>query len=145
MKKIYISLLYTLISLVPTTFSLAATGSPNTGNPSNTGSPNLGNPSSPGSPNLGNPSGGVTLNNPLGDKDILEFLQDILDVIMIFAVPLIVFMIIYAGFLFVMDRGSEKNLKQAKNALLYAVIGAVIIFGAKAILEVVQGTVDAFR
>lgn len=145
MKKIYISLLYTLISLVPTTFSLAATGSPNTGNPSNTGSPNTGNPSSPGSPNLGNPSGSVTLNNPLGDKDILEFLQDILDVIMIFAVPLIVFMIIYAGFLFVMDRGSEKNLKQAKNALLYAVIGAVIIFGAKAILEVVQGTVDAFR
>lgn len=81
----------------------------------------------------------------MGDKSITQFLQDILDVIMIFAVPLIVFMIIYAGFLFVMDRGSEKNLKQAKNALLYAVIGAVIIFGAKAILEVVQGTVDAFR
>lgn len=144
MKRIYTLLLCTFILLIPLAFSLAANGSPNTGNPSNSGSPNPGNPSSPGSPNLGNP-GGVSLKNPLGDKSITQFLQDILDVIMIFAVPLIVFMIIYAGFLFVMDRGSEKNLKQAKNALLYAVIGAVIIFGAKAILEVVQGTVDAFR
>lgn len=75
----------------------------------------------------------------------MEFLQDILDVIMVFAVPLIVFMIIYAGFLFVMDRGSDKNLAQAKRALLYAVIGGVIILGAQAILAVVQGTVDAFR
>lgn len=93
----------------------------------------------------GDSSGGVSLTNPLGNKNLMEFLQDILDVIMVFAVPLIVFMIIYAGFLLVMDRGSEKNLKQAKNALLYAVIGGVIILGAQAILAVVQGTVDAFR
>ncbi len=90
-------------------------------------------------------SNGVSLTNPLGNKDLMTFLQDILDVIMVFAVPLIVFMIIYAGFLFVMDRGSDKNLAQAKRALLYAVIGGVIILGAQAILAVVQGTVDAFR
>lgn len=97
---------------------------------------------------MGNPGGGgsgVGLTNPLGNKDLMAFLQDILDVIMVFAVPLIVFMIIYAGFLFVMDRGSDKNLAQAKRALLYAVIGGVIILGAQAILAVVQGTVDAFR
>lgn len=75
----------------------------------------------------------------------MGFLNALLDVIMIFAVPLIVFMIIYAGFLFVMDRGSEQNLKQAKNALLYAVIGGLLILGAQALLAVIQGTVDAFR
>lgn len=88
---------------------------------------------------------GVLLENPLGNKNITQFLQDILNVIMVFAIPLIVFMIIYAGFLFVMDRGSDKQLAQAKRALLYAVIGGVIILGAQAILAVVQGTVDAFR
>jgi len=72
-------------------------------------------------------------------------LQSILDVIMVFAVPLIVFMIIYAGFLFVMDRGSEKNLSKAKNALLYALIGGVLIISANALLAVIQGTVDAFK
>ena len=92
-----------------------------------------------------NTGGGVSLKNPLGDKDLMGFLQAILDVIMVLAVPLIVFMIIYAGFLFVMDRGSEKTLSQAKRALLYAVIGGVIILGAQAILEVVKGTVEAFK
>lgn len=129
---------------MPAFIALAQAG-PIGGNPSNPG-PIGGNPSNPGSLG-GNPSSGsgVSLTNPLGNKGLMEFLQDILDVIMVFAVPLIVFMIIYAGFLFVMDRGSEKNLKQAKNALLYAVIGGVIILGAQAILSVVQGTVDAFR
>lgn len=88
---------------------------------------------------------GNVLCNPLGDKTLMQFLQELLDVVMVFAIPLIVFMIIYAGFLFVMDRGSEKNLAQAKRALLYAVIGGVIIIGAKIILSVIQGTVDAFR
>ncbi|MEX0913131.1 MAG: hypothetical protein WDZ56_01220 [Candidatus Paceibacterota bacterium] len=89
--------------------------------------------------------GALTLNNPLGDQTLMGFLQDILEVVMIFAVPLIVFMIIYAGFLFVMDRGNGKTLTQAKNALLYAVIGGLLILGAWIILEVIQGTVDAFR
>ncbi|OQA03297.1 MAG: TrbC/VIRB2 family protein [bacterium ADurb.Bin400] len=132
MKNLCLSL-YALLVLIPFRFLYAQS------TPINPGGTQT--PVNPGSSN----GTDITLKNPIGDKDILEFLQDILDVIMIFAVPLIVFMIIYAGFLFVMDRGSEKNLKQAKNALLYAVIGAVIIFGAKAILEVVQGTVDAFR
>ena len=89
--------------------------------------------------------GGLVLSNPLGDQTLMGFLQDILEVIMIFAVPLIVFMIIYAGFLFVMDRGSNKTLEQAKRALFYAVIGGLLILGAWVILEVIQGTVDAFR
>ncbi|OGG85708.1 hypothetical protein A2392_02820 [Candidatus Kaiserbacteria bacterium RIFOXYB1_FULL_46_14] len=88
---------------------------------------------------------GVKLQNPLKSTDLVSLLNEILKVIMIFAVPLIVFMIIYAGFLFVMDRGSNKTLEQAKRALLYAVIGGVIILGAQALLAVIQGTVDAFK
>lgn len=130
--KIKLALIY-LAFILPTKISLAQRTPTNPG-----GSQTPVNPGSPG-------GSGVSLTNPLGNKGLMEFLQDILDVIMVFAVPLIVFMIIYAGFLFVMDRGSDKNLAQAKRALLYAVIGGVIILGAQAILAVVQGTVDAFR
>lgn len=91
------------------------------------------------------PGSGITLNNPLKSTDLVGFLNDILSAVMIFAVPLIVFMIIYAGFLFVMDRGSNKTLEQAKRALLYAVIGGVLILGAQALLAVIQGTVDALK
>jgi hypothetical protein len=152
MRFILILITFTVLPV----FSLFAQSGAGPGgtNPSNPGpGPGGTNPSNPGpGPGGINPAGttgcdgtGVILCNPLGDKDIIEFLQDILDVIMVFAVPLIIFMIIYAGFLFVMDRGNNKNLEQAKRALLYAVIGGVIILGARVILEVVQGTVDAFR
>lgn len=75
----------------------------------------------------------------------MEFIQDILDVILIFAVPLIVFFIIYAGFNYVMARGNPGKVADASRALLYAVIGGVIILGAYVILEVISGTIDAFR
>lgn len=146
MKKYLTAVLsFLFLTLAPFANVLAQAGSTG-GNPSNPGSTG-GNPSNPGSLG-GNPpsgSGGFTLNNPLGDQTLMGFLQDLLEVIMIFAVPLIVFMIIYAGFLFVMDRGSSKTLEQAKRALLYAVIGGLLILGAWVILEVIQGTVDAFR
>lgn len=63
---------------------------------------------------------------------------------MIFAVPLIIFMIIYAGFTYVMAQGNETKVSTANRALLYAVIGGVIILGANVILAVIQGTVDSF-
>ncbi|MCB9818640.1 hypothetical protein H6788_00455 [Candidatus Nomurabacteria bacterium] len=86
-----------------------------------------------------------SLENPLRSNDLMEFLQELLDVIMVFAVPLIVFMIIYAGFLYVTARGKETQVSNASRALLYAVIGGVIILGANIILAVISGTVDAFR
>lgn len=85
-----------------------------------------------------------SLCNPLGQGDIITFLQTLLNIIMIFAVPLIIFMIIYAGFTYVMAQGNETKVSTANRALLYAVIGGVIILGANVILAVIQGTVDSF-
>ncbi len=86
----------------------------------------------------------VKLENPLNSKTITELLDSILDVIMVFAIPLIVFFIIYAGFQYVMAQGSADKIQNANKALLYAVIGGLIILGAKVILEVLKGTVAVF-
>jgi hypothetical protein len=94
------------------------------------------------------PTGGgssVGLTNPLKSPTLMGFLQELLDVIMVFAIPLIVFMIIYAGFMYVTAQGDAGKVKTAHHALLYAVIGGVIILGANVILAVIEGTVDAFR
>lgn len=93
----------------------------------------------------GSASQGSGLTNPLKNATLMGFLQDILDVIMVFAIPLIVFMIIYAGFMYVTAQGEPGKIGQAHKALLYAVIGGVIILAANVILAVIQGTVDAFR
>lgn len=87
--------------------------------------------------------GGVQLTNPLKSDSLTEFFSDLLEVVMVFAIPLIVFFIIFAGFQYVMARGNPAKIETANRALLFAVIGGVIILGAWAILEVISGTVDA--
>lgn len=89
-------------------------------------------------------TGGSGLQNPLNTPDITSFLLSLLRILEIFAVPLIIFMIIYAGFMYVTAQGNETIVSNAHKALLYAVIGGVIIIGAEAILAVIQGTVNAF-
>lgn len=95
--------------------------------------------------NRGGSESSVSLQNPLKSNSLREFLQSILDAIMVFAVPIIVFFIIYAGFLYVMARGNETKVAQAHKALLYAIIGGLLILGANIILQVIGATVDAFR
>lgn len=87
--------------------------------------------------------GSVTLDNPLGDTTLIGFFTTIIDIVLIFAVPIIVFFIIYAGFLYVTARGNQDTITQAHRALLYALIGGVLILGAKVLIEVIQGTVNA--
>lgn len=89
-------------------------------------------------------SGSKSLDNPLEAESIIGFIFDIIDVLLIFAVPIIVLFIMYAGFLFVTARGNETQVTKAKSALLWAVVGGVIALGAKLIIEVLQGTIEQF-
>lgn len=94
--------------------------------------------------NSGGTGGGEQLMNPLGEgNDSLEaFLRSVIAILRIFAIPIIVFMIIYAGFLYVLARGNEEQVTKATRALTYAVVGGLLIIGAELILSVIQGTVN---
>jgi hypothetical protein len=81
--------------------------------------------------------------NPLQSSTVQEFLLKIIDILLIFALPIIIFFIMYAGYLFVTARGNESQITEARTALTWALIGGVIILGARAIITVIQGTVDA--
>jgi hypothetical protein len=98
-------------------------------------------------PYIGGVTGGdpVSVVNPLEADNITQLFQDIIDILLVFAIPLIVFFIIYAGFLYVTARGNESTISKAHMALLYALIGGVLILGAKVLIEVISGTVDALR
>lgn len=91
----------------------------------------------------GDPS--LALINPLKFGTLTELLTEILKILVVFAVPIVVFFIIYAGFKFVTARGSESELEKAKSAFTWAVIGGVIILGAQLIITVIQGTVDSLK
>ena len=88
---------------------------------------------------------GVRIENPLAADNLTEFFLLIIEILLIFAVPVIVFFIILAGFKFVTAQGNDSALAEAKKALLYAIIGGLLILGAFIILEVIQGTVASFQ
>lgn len=96
-----------------------------------------------GSTGEGGLENGVSLTNPLGDVTLIGLFETILGVVMIFAVPLITFFIIYAGFKYVTARGNEQTISEAHKALLYALIGGLLILGANVLIDVIQGTVDS--
>ncbi len=82
--------------------------------------------------------------NPLKSEDIPDLLLKIIDVLLVFALPIIVLYIMYAGYLFVTSAGNAEKVTDAKNALLWSIVGGVIVLGARVIISVIQGTITAF-
>lgn len=90
----------------------------------------------------GNPGG---FKNPIGFNTLKDFLLALLKVIITLAFPIIVLAVVYTGFLFVTSRGSEEKLKTAKKALVWTLIGAMIVLGAFVIANAIKETVDDIK
>ncbi len=94
----------------------------------------------PGSGSSGS-SGG--LKNPLQDiNSISGLLSAILDIVSQIMAPIIVLAIIYTGFLFVKAQGKDEELTKAKQALLWTVIGAIVVLGATVLSSAIEGTIN---
>lgn len=127
-------------------FSLCAVGVLQVyGAGSSSGSGTTGAQSGSGTTGAQSGSGGGTnsLVNPLKAADILQFLGHVIDIVIVFVLPIIILFIMYSGFLLVTARGDAGQITKGKTALLWAVVGGVIILGAKLLVTVIQGTVTA--
>ena len=92
----------------------------------------------------GTVSQSISITNPLRVGSLNDLLLAILNIIIVLAIPVVVFFIIYAGFLYVTARGNASQVEQATRALTYAIIGGVLIVGAVAIAEIVRNLVGSF-
>ncbi|MBM2817931.1 MAG: protein of unknown function with transrane region [Parcubacteria group bacterium] len=86
----------------------------------------------------------ITLKNPLGSKinNLPSFIYMILDIAFQIGAIFSVLAIIYVGFLFVKARGDPEELKTARTAFLYTVIGIAVLLGAVLIATVIQSTIS---
>ena len=109
------------------------------------GGANTGNQSQPGGANTGGSGGqNVTLINPLGAGTSLPtLLNDILQFVVQIGSIIVILMLVYVGFLFVTARGEPGKITEARRALLWTVVGALILLGAQAIAMGIQATVQA--
>ncbi len=88
----------------------------------------------------------IQLKNPLGDvKDIPTLVKKLLEIVLKIGVPLIALSIIYTGYLFIAAQGNPEKLKQAKDTLVYVLIGSAILLGAYVIANAVYNTIQAIR
>ena len=88
----------------------------------------------------GDPS---TLPSPLVTNidSVSEFVEAILtNIVLPIGAVVVVFFIIYSGYLFVKAGGNEDKITHAKHTFLYVLIGAAILLGAWAIAKAVQTT-----
>lgn len=83
--------------------------------------------------------------NPIVFGSIQGLVTAIVQALIVMLIPIVVFFVIFAGFKYVTARGNPNDIKQANQALMYAVIGGVIIIGAFAITQIVVNTVNEFR
>lgn len=88
----------------------------------------------------------IKLVNPLKTiDDIPSFVRALLDIVLTIAIPVIALAIIYAGYKFIAAQGNPTKLEEAKNTLIYVLIGAAILLAAYVIAEAVVNTINAIR
>lgn len=97
-------------------------------------------------PSNPSPTASEGLVNPLnGVSTLPEFLKAILAGVVQIGTIILIMMLVYVGFLFVAARGNSEKLQSAKSALLWTVIGGLILLGATSIQLVIEGTVNSLR
>ncbi len=84
----------------------------------------------------------TTIQNPLKSNDVKVILKDIMNLVAMVGSVIVVFFIIYSGFKFVIAKGNEKEVTDAKNMFFATVIGGAILLGADVIANVVIKTVE---
>ncbi len=125
----------------PSTGNCISTGGNPPAGPGNSNPPaGLGNPSAPPSASGQN----VTLINPLqGGGNLESFLLSILAFVIRIGTIAVILMLVFVGYKFVVARGEPGKITEARSALLWTVVGALILLGSQAIAIAIKSTVQA--
>ncbi len=87
----------------------------------------------------------VSFPNPIKSTDLKQLVKDILDVVVDFGAIIVVFFVVYSGFLFVKAQGDPAGLKKAKDTFFWTIVGGMIVLGAHVLSRVIQNTVDQIQ
>ncbi len=71
------------------------------------------------------------------DGSLRQMINTTINAVLFFLGIICVIFIIYAGFLYITSQGDEQNTDKAKNILMYAVIGILIILVSYALVNTI--------
>lgn len=96
-------------------------------------------PSSLGGCNTVN-NGTFTLCDPLGAASFCDLIKSLLNILLAIGVPIAVLFLVWSGFRFILARGSQQGLADAKRNFMYVIIGIAVFLGAWTLATVIQAT-----
>jgi hypothetical protein len=84
----------------------------------------------------------IGIPNPLKLNSISDVVLSVVKIVRVIALPFVVIMILYSGFLFIWARGNAEGITTAKKTLVYVLIGAFIILASEMIGYLLRDTVN---
>jgi len=76
---------------------------------------------------------GIELKNPLGTKNIIQIINNVLNYLIYISVPILAIMILVGGFQILTARDNPEKITKGKTTITYAVIGFVIVLISKGV------------
>ena len=77
--------------------------------------------------------------NPLGEtNDISMLVSNIINFLIILAIPVTAILIVYAGFLYIASAGNNEKVKTAQKTLIWAIVGFAIVLVASSIPVIIE-------
>ena len=77
----------------------------------------------------------VEIENPVTSDSLWELLSKVIDFIFYISISIASLMIIIGAYFFLTSAGEPGKVQTAKNVILYALIGLVVVFLSKAIIN----------
>lgn len=129
--------LFSLVCIPMFVFAMGGSGGANGGGAGGTG----GATTQPQNPNTIK----AVITNPLSiGSDIPSIITAVLEnIVMPLASILVVLAILYSGFKFVIAQGAPKEIQEARQGLLWVLVGTLILLGAVGISKALQATVNS--
>lgn len=81
----------------------------------------------------------VGVPNPISGGDLQSVLFNVVNALLLFAGAVAVLFLIIGGFRYVVSTGNEQQVSGAKQTILYAILGLIIIFVAFVLVTLLQG------
>ena len=77
--------------------------------------------------------------DPTGPGSFKELIEAFIEIIRNIVAPLAAVMVIIAGILYATSAGNPERIQQAKDFLIYAIIGVIIVLIAQAVITTIEG------
>lgn len=94
-------------------------------------------------PSGATPNATFTLQDPLGVTNFCDLIKALLNIVLAIGVPVAVLFLVWSGFRFILARGSEQGLRDAKRNFMYVIIGIAVFLGAWTLATIITATIQS--